>query len=91
MPWGKPPQAVREWRRGGRVWDTSGASINDLTRYVGMPASKLARAAERGQFPGVVMIPTPEEKDFFAALGIPCWPPEQRTERRLVQSVRQAR
>lgn len=28
-------------------------------------------------------IETPEEADFFAALGLPCWPPEERTAERL--------
>jgi hypothetical protein len=37
------------------------------------------------------MIPMPEETDFFAALNVPCWSPEQRTERRLRQFVRQSR
>jgi hypothetical protein len=37
------------------------------------------------------MIPTPEEADFFTALNVPCWPPEQRTEHRLMQFVRQTR
>jgi hypothetical protein len=37
------------------------------------------------------MIPTPEEADFFAVLNVPCWPPERRTEHRLMQFVRQTR
>ena len=29
-------------------------------------------------------IDTPEEADFFRQIGVPCWPPEERTEKRLV-------
>jgi len=36
------------------------------------------------------MIPSPEEEDFFAALNVPCWPPDQRTVHRLSQFVGQA-
>jgi hypothetical protein len=32
-----------------------------------------------------------EKEDFFRVLDVPCWPPEQRTERRLMQCVRQSR
>jgi hypothetical protein len=37
------------------------------------------------------MIPTLEEADFFAALNVPCWPPEQRIEHRLIQFIRQGK
>jgi hypothetical protein len=53
-----------------------------------MPASKFARLAERGELPDVVMIPTPEEEDFFAALDFPVWPPNQRTEERLQRHLK---
>jgi hypothetical protein len=55
-----------------------------------MPASKFARLAERGEI-DASMIPTPTEEGFFRQMGVPCWPPEQRTERRLMQFIRQAR
>jgi len=55
-----------------------------------MPASKFARLAERGEI-DASMIPTPTEVDFFWRMGAPCWPPEQRTDRRLMQFARQSR
>jgi hypothetical protein len=48
-----------------------------------MPVPKFATLAERGDLE-MRMIPAPEEADFFAAPGVPCWPPEQRTEHRLM-------
>ena len=71
---------------GGRVWFIA-PDLKDLAR---MPASRFARLAERGEI-DASMIPTPTEEDFFRQLGVPCWPPEQRTERRLMQFVRQSR
>jgi hypothetical protein len=31
------------------------------------------------------------EEHVFGALNVPCWPPEERTERRLMQFIRQVR
>jgi hypothetical protein len=55
-----------------------------------MPASKFAQLVEGGNISATV-IPTPTEEEFFAALGVPCWPPEQRTERRLMRFIGQRR
>jgi DNA polymerase/3'-5' exonuclease PolX len=71
---------------GGRVWFIA-PERKDLAR---MPASKFARLAERGEI-DASMIPTPTEEDFFRQLGVPCWPPEQRTEYRLRRFIRQIR
>ena len=71
---------------GGRVWFIA-PGRKDLAR---IPASKFARLAERGKI-DASMIPTPTEEDFFRQMDVPCWPPEQRTERRLMQFVRQSR
>jgi DNA polymerase/3'-5' exonuclease PolX len=71
---------------GGRVWFID-PGREDLTR---MPATRFARLAERGEIEAR-MIPTPEEEDFFRVLDVPCWPPEQRTERRLMQLMRQGK
>jgi hypothetical protein len=71
---------------GGRVWFIA-PDRKDLAR---MPASKFARLAERGEI-DASMIPTPTEEDFFRQMDIPCWPPEERTEHRLMQFVRQSR
>jgi hypothetical protein len=76
---------------GGRVWDTSEANAAYSRSAYEMPASKFARMAEQGQLPGVVMIPTPEEEDFFAALNFPLWPPKSRTEERLRAYLRRPR
>jgi len=65
---------------GGRVWFIA-PGRRDLAR---MPASKFARLAKRGKI-DASMIPTPTEEDFFRQMGVPCWPPELRTERRLRQ------
>jgi hypothetical protein len=79
---------------GGRVWDLS--SQDNLIRetMIRQPATRFAREREVDcvlTTNPVPMIPTPEEEDFFAVLSVPCWPPEQRTERRLMQFVRQSR
>jgi hypothetical protein len=50
----------------------------------------LVRPAERGEI-DASMIPTPTEGDFFRQMGVPCWPPEQRTECRLRQFIMQTR
>jgi DNA polymerase/3'-5' exonuclease PolX len=71
---------------GGRVWFI----VPDRRDLARMAASKFARLAERAEIDGS-MIPTPTEEDFFRRLGEPCLPPEQRTERRLRQFVRQSR
>jgi len=75
---------------GGRVWGLSQCAPAQARHYAGMVASKFASLAEGADLP-VSVVPTPEEDDFFSALGVPRWSPEQRTERRLVQFVRQAR
>ena len=69
-----------------RVWFID-SGREDLAR---MPATKFARLAERGEIEAA-MIPTPEEEDFFRVLDVPCWPPEQRTEHKLIQFIRQGR
>jgi DNA polymerase/3'-5' exonuclease PolX len=71
---------------GGRVWFIA----PDRKGLARMPASKFARLAERGEI-DASMIPTPTEEDLFWQMGVPCWPPEQRTERRLVQFIRQTK
>jgi hypothetical protein len=71
---------------GGRVWFIA----PDRKDLAGMPASKFTRLAERGEI-AASMIPTPTEEDFFRQMGVPCWSPEQRTECRLMQFVRQPR
>jgi len=63
---------------GGRVWDMGRLSPDQQRELAAIPAPKFARLAEAGRLP-VEMIPTPTEESFFAALGVPCWPPEQRT------------
>jgi hypothetical protein len=47
-----------------------------------MPASTFAKLAGQGQI-DASLIPTSEEEDFFRQLGVPCWPPEERTVERL--------
>jgi hypothetical protein len=71
---------------GGRVWFID-PGREDLAR---MPATRFARLAEQGEIEAT-MIPTPEEEDFFRQMTIPCWLPEQRTERRLMQLMRQGK
>ena len=68
---------------GGRVWFID-PGREDLAR---MAASKFAKRAERGEI-DASLIPTPTEEDFFRQLGMPCWPPELRTERRRTQFLR---
>jgi DNA polymerase/3'-5' exonuclease PolX len=71
---------------GGRVWFI----VPDRRDLARMAASNFARLAERGEIDASV-IPTPTEEDFFRQMGVPCWSPEQRTEHKLMQFVRQAR
>ena len=40
---------------------------------------------------GSARVDTPEEEDFFAALGLPCWPPQERTLMRLAEWRHQER
>jgi hypothetical protein len=49
------------------------------------------RVRSASQHTQVEMIPTPTEEDFFRQMGVPRWAPEQRTERRLMQFIRQSR
>ena len=70
---------------GGRVWFIDPNREN----YARMPATKFAKLAEKGQVEAT-MILTATEEGFFDQLRVPCWPPEQRTERRLMQFVRRA-
>jgi hypothetical protein len=75
---------------GGRVWDLTTYTQIDRVNVIKMPATKFLRLVGRS-IPAALVIPTPEEEDFFAALGVPCWPPEQRTEHRLMQFIRQGK
>jgi len=71
---------------GGRVWDLSQCTPAQARHYAGMVATKFASLAESAVLP-VSMVPTPEEEDFLAVLGVPCWLPEQRTEQRLMKFI----
>ena len=75
---------------GGRVWDLSTYTTIERHNVIRMPATKFTQLVGRSM-PRVPVIPTPEEEDFFVALGVPCWPPEQRTEHSLMQSIRQGK
>jgi DNA polymerase/3'-5' exonuclease PolX len=75
----------KDWKAAcGRVWFID-PNRKDLAR---MPATKLARLAERERIEAT-MISTPEGEDFFRQLCVPCWPPEERTERRVMRFIRQ--
>jgi DNA polymerase/3'-5' exonuclease PolX len=41
------------------------------------------RQQDGGLWHGDMQLETPEEEDWFRALGLPCWPPHERTEERL--------
>jgi hypothetical protein len=69
---------------GGRVWFID-PNREDFAR---MPASKFARLAEQGEVEAT-MVPIPEEEGFFQQLGVPCWPPHERTVRRLREHLQQ--
>jgi len=55
---------------------------------VDLPATKFLKLVGRN-IPGAPVIPTPEEEDFFAALGVPCWPPQERTVQQLIKYLKQ--
>jgi len=55
-----------------------------------MPASTFVKLAEQGRIEAS-LIPTPTEEDFFWQLGVPRWPPEERTRERLQKYLRQTR
>ncbi|NIV32842.1 MAG: hypothetical protein GWN58_26370 [Anaerolineae bacterium] len=71
---------------GGRVWSID-PGREDLAR---MAASRFAKLAERGEI-DASLLPTPTEQDFFRQLGVPCWPPEQRTIHQLREYLQQTR
>jgi hypothetical protein len=75
---------------GGRVWSLTQCSPEQRYNIARMSASKFVHMAERRMY-DVAPIPTPTEERFFGTLDVPCWPPEQRTERRLMQFIRQVR
>ena len=66
------------------MWSIN-AGRGDLAR---MPATKFVRLAERGEIEAT-MIPTPDEEDFFRQMGVPCWPPHERTVERFREHLLQ--
>jgi len=66
---------------GGQVWNTDG-----WPSVAAMPADKFVRMAEETQMPEIA---TPKESDFFAALGVPLWPPRLRTAKQLKQHLQE--
>jgi DNA polymerase/3'-5' exonuclease PolX len=75
---------------GGRVWDFSGCTVAAQQQFARMPAHRFARLAEKGDVPAKV-VPTPTEESFFEAMEVPCWSPEERTEKHIQAYLRQTR
>jgi hypothetical protein len=73
---------------GGRVWDLTAYTMIEKANVTRMPATKFVKLVGRS-IPGVPVIPTPEEEGFFAALGVPCWPPQERTFQQLIKYRKQ--
>jgi hypothetical protein len=69
---------------GGRVWNIA-LHPHIIAEW---PSSRFLKYAERQ---GVEMIPTPTEDAYFEVLGVPCWPPEERTAQRLRQYLGERR
>jgi hypothetical protein len=69
---------------GGRVWDMRNEAYRYRRAVLGLLSAKFIKWAEEHN---VLTIPTPTEETCFEALGIPCWPPEQRTAQRLRQHL----
>lgn len=65
---------------GGQVWDLSGLDDGLRWKLSNLPSDKFIRQAKEL---GSQTIPAPTEEAYFEALGVPCWPPEERTEDRL--------
>jgi len=70
---------------GGRVWGL-GESPSEQQVWARMPATKFAKLAEQSLL--LPLFPTPAEEDFFRQLGVPCWPPEERTLQHLQAHLR---
>jgi hypothetical protein len=73
---------IRKKVAGGRVWDLSQVRPEHLGELTNLPSGKFVRIT---QDVGIETVPTPAEEAYFEALGVPCWPPEERTARRLRQ------
>jgi hypothetical protein len=67
---------------GGRVWNMPGQLAKSWSELISFPSSRFVKLAEEYDMP---VIPTPTEEAYFEALDVPCWPPEERTVRRLRQ------
>ena len=66
---------------GGRVWD-----VTEHQTVAHWPAARFLRVYKKNK---IAAIPTPDEQSFFKALDIPYWRPEERTEARLREFLRQ--
>jgi DNA polymerase/3'-5' exonuclease PolX len=64
---------------GGRVWDLTPFRDCCKWKWLQLPSSKFIAVA---QDHGVQTMDTPTEEEYFKALGVPCWPPEERTVKR---------
>lgn len=65
---------------GGRVWDMPGQLAKSWPELISFPSARFVELAEEH---GMHIIPTSTEETYFEALGVPCWPPEERTAQRL--------
>jgi hypothetical protein len=75
---------------GGRVWGFGGCTEAAQRELARMPAHRFARLAEKGDVSAKV-VPTPTEESFFEAMEVPCWSPEERTEKHIQAYLRQTR
>jgi DNA polymerase/3'-5' exonuclease PolX len=61
--------------------DFSHALVTSRLQGGAMPPDMAAKWG--GLYHGGQLVETPEEEDFFRAIGVPCWRPEERSEARL--------
>ena len=73
---------------GGRAWNLDSAlNLEASYDFARMSSTQFLKVA--GGY--IDTVPTETEEEFFAALGIPCWDPWDRTVERLTEFLRQKR
>lgn len=61
------------------------------SRVLGGAMPSDMRVKDGALYYGGQIMNTPEEADFFKAIGLPCWPPEERSGERLMEWKREIR
>lgn len=65
---------------GGQVWDLSALEDGLRWKLSKLPTKRFLQQAENLNLQNILV---PTETAYFNTLGIPCWPPQERTENKL--------